>query len=80
MNINIVPSNSNPYVNYHLLNSNKDKIKLCNNCKHFDPEQKICKLFGKINYIDGKINYLSIISARENNEYCGYEGKYYNNK
>lgn len=57
----------------------------CKNCKHFDSninlfddrKYGICKLYGNKDLITNKISYNSALSARENNDICGIQGKNY---
>ena len=57
----------------------------CKNCKHFDSninlfdnrKDGICKLYGNKNLITNKISYNRALSARENNDICGIQGKNY---
>jgi hypothetical protein len=59
-------------------NLNQKSVKLCKNCKHFDKPTQKCKLFGKLDLVNGEIdNYMAFI-ARDNDVYCGKEKpKYY---
>lgn len=59
--------------------SNESIINLCGNCQHviLDKMTTKCKLFGKINLINGDIHYQSCISSRSNETQCGLNGKFY---
>lgn len=67
-----------PVISYLIpfdISSDPSMIKLCGNCEHVMMMK--CKLFGKINIINGEIHYQSCISTRLNETQCGIKGKLY---
>lgn len=55
----------------------------CVNCKHFRPvvrgmhEKYECKLFYLIDLVDGKKQYLTAETARQNKDFCGPVATYF---
>ena len=40
-------------------------VKLCKNCTHFQKAQKTCALYGRLNLIDGAIEYAAASVIRD---------------
>ena len=40
-------------------------VKLCKNCAHFQPAQKTCALYGRMNVIDGAIEFAAASTVRD---------------
>lgn len=68
----------NNFFNFNKKCSDENKInKLCKCCIYYEKKQKSCKLFAKMNENNGNIEYLPANVARFNDDYCGFNGKYY---
>ena len=69
-----------------LFNAESTRIlprKLCKDCKFFIAHKKECALFGDTDLVNGKHDYNYAKNARNNNDKCGEEAKFFeenNNK
>jgi hypothetical protein len=52
-------------------------VKLCRDCKHFDPVDKTCKLFYDIDLVSGNRTSRDARSCREIQTRCGIEGTFH---
>jgi len=62
------------------LNTNLSDIRLCKNCQYVrynSWNNTVCSLYGKINLINGNINYDHCEVVRSNDQKCGEDGKLY---
>ena len=77
----IIPTTVNKN-NLHIKNSN---VPLCKNCIYYIPftthrehiHLSQCSKFGEMNIINGEIEYHYAYECRNNENCCGYNGKYY---
>ena len=73
---------SNPYqnkeskLNNRIPNKDTSIDKICSQCKHFNANDKTCKLFYELDLVDGR-EYEKAIDARRSVNKCGVDGRYY---
>lgn len=50
------------------------KVKICRHCKHYDKNQKTCRLFEAIDLVTGEEHSVQASHARESTNMCGLGG------
>lgn len=52
----------------------KTKIKICKDCKHYERNHQMCKLFQATDLVTGQDHSVSATTARESTNMCGQGG------